>query len=202
MNGDEAMAKHKDVQDTKEPVENTETKEEQPVEHEIAPDEELPVDVGADELSSLRLEIETLKEQLEAEHDRYLRALADFNNYKKRQEQMLESIVQSAKGEVLKKFLPVLDNFERALAAVQETKSFEALAEGIEMTLKQLQSVLEEEGVKPIPAVGEQFDPSLHEAVMSEPSEEAPEHTILAEYEKGYTHNSKVLRASKVKVSK
>ena len=155
-----------------------------------------------------RLETEPLREQLELKtkqvaemQDLYLRALADFNNYKKRHAERFDEQINAANQELILKLLPVMDNFERALAAARESESFAALAEGVEMTLRQMQGILTAEGVEPIPTVGKSFDPALHEAVMSVATDEAPDHTILDEFEKGYTYRSKVIRPAKVRVA-
>ena len=163
--------------------------------------EEPGEEVGADEVSGLRFEVESLKEQLAREHDLYLRALADFNNYKKRHEGASARHIQTANQELILKLLPVVDNFERALSAAMETESFDALAEGVDLTLRQLQSLLAAEGVSPISTVGEQFDPALHEAVLSVTTDDVPDHSILEELEKGYMHKDKVIRPAKVKVA-
>lgn len=170
--------------------------------------EELAEEFCADELTSLRLEIESLREQLEkkaaeAEESRslYLRALADFNNYKKRHAETYDRHLQAANEDLILKLLPVVDNFERALAASREAHSFDSLAEGVELTLRQLQDLLAAEGVEAIPAEGQKFDPELHEAVMSAATDEVPDHTVLEELQRGYTYRSKVIRPAKVKVA-
>ena len=163
--------------------------------------EQLQEEVAADEVSALRLDIESLKEQLARQQDQYLRALADFDNYKKRHEAAYDRHIQVANQELILKLLPAIDNFERALAAARETESFEALAEGVDLTLRQLRDLLAAEGVEVIPTVGEPFDPNVHEAVMSVTTDEAPDHTVVEEFERGYTHKDKVIRPAKVKVA-
>ena len=154
-----------------------------------------------DELTGLRLEVESLKAQLEREHDLHLRALADFNNYKKRHEERHDRHIQAANLELILRLLPVVDNFERALSAARESESSDALAEGVTLTLRQLRDLLVAEGVRQIPAVGEHFDPTLHEAVMSITTDEVPDHTVVEEFETGYTLQDKVIRPAKVKVA-
>ena len=163
--------------------------------------EQLQEEVAADEVSTLRLEVESLKEQLARQQDQYLRALADFDNYKRRHKAAYDRHTQVANQELILKLLPVLDNFERALTAARETESFEALAGGVDLTLRQLRDLLAAEGIEAIPTVGEHFDPNVHEAVMSVTTDEAPDHTVVEELEKGYTHKDKVIRPAKVKVA-
>ena len=170
-------------------------------ENEFEEIEQLQEEVAADEVSALRLEVETLNEQSARQQDQYLRALADFDNYKKRHEAAYDRHTQVANQELIMKLLPVIDNFERALAAARGTESFEALAEGVDLTLRQLQGMLAAEGIEAIPTVGEQFDPNVHEAVMSVTTDEAPDHTVVEEFERGYTHKDKVIRPAKVKVA-
>ena len=161
-----------------------------------------------DKSSQLEADVETLRAELEAartaveeEHSNYLRAMADFTNFKRRRQEEFESHVQFANQELILKLLPIMDNFERALQAAQEKHSFDALAEGVSLTLRQLQESLEKEGVKPIEAVGREFDPMMHEAVMRVESDEHPDNTVVEEVEKGYTQNSRVIRPARVKVA-
>jgi len=138
---------------------------------------------------------------LEDEKNGRLRALADFANYKRRQQEEHGARVQSATQDLIMRLLPVIDNFERAIQAAQENRNFDGLADGVILTLKQLHGLLEKEGVQPIAAVGQEFDPMYHEAVMRVETEEIPENTVVEELEKGYLQGSRVIRPSRVKVA-
>ena len=129
-------------------------------------------------------------------HNNYLRLRADLENIRRRTKNEIASIRQTASEALINRLLPVLDNLERAVSANAEN---EAWKKGVEMVLCQFQEVLAAEGLQPIPAVGEIFNPELHEAVFAEPAD-APEGTILQELQKGYILNGKVIRFSKVKV--
>ena len=129
--------------------------------------------------------------------DSLKRLAAEFENYKKRVDKERIEFVKYAHAEVIARILPVLDSFELAL---KNTTNTEKLIEGVKMIYAQLYSVLEAEGLKPIKATGEKFDPYKHEVLMKEESDK-PEGTVLEEFQKGYILNDKVLRFSKVKIS-
>jgi molecular chaperone GrpE len=162
-------------------------------------------DAGAADLqeriAELEAELDAARKAAEQEHDHYLRALADFSNFKRRRQEELESHIQFANQELILKLLPIIDNFERALQAAQEQHSFDSLAAGVELTLRQLKDMLQKEGVVPIDAVGQEFDPAIHEAVMSVESDEHPDNTVVEELQKGYMQKSRVIRPARVKVS-
>jgi molecular chaperone GrpE len=149
----------------------------------------------------LKSELEEQQKKTAEEHDQYLRALADFNNFRRRHQDEYKQAVQFAAQELILKLLPVLDNFERALQSAEQTQNFEGLIGGVKLTLRQLRDILEREGVKPIKALGEQFDPMMHEAVMRVESDEYPENTVVEELQPGYTHHGRVIRPSAVKVA-
>ena len=124
--------------------------------------------------------------------------MAEFDNFRKRTEKEKASMYIIGAKEIVEKILPVVDNFERGLAQAPEEDAF---AEGIRMIYKQLMTTLEELGVKQIEAVGKEFDPNLHNAVMHIEDEEAGENTIVEEFQKGYTYKDFVVRHSMVKVA-
>lgn len=163
--------------------------------------EMLSEESGAVESSSLQAELEATRRALEEEHNRYLRSLADFSNFKRRRQEEAEAQIKFANQELIIKLLPVIDNFERALQASQANHNFDALAEGVSLTLRQVRDMLEKEGVTPIDAVGQEFDPNIHEAVMRIESDEYPDNTVVEELERGYMQNSRVIRPAKVKVA-
>lgn len=153
-------------------------------------------------LRALEEENALLKQQLAEKHDSLLRTMADFDNFRRRTRQEMEEIRRIALEEFLRSLLRVMDNFERALQAAEESQSFEKLMEGVQLTYRQLQSLLREAGVQPIEAVGKPFDPNFHEAVQRVESPEHPDETVLEEVERGYMIQSRVLRPSRVKVVK
>lgn len=131
-------------------------------------------------------------------NDHYKRILAEFDNYKKRSQKEKESLYSSVLSDVIEVMLPVVDNLENALKAETQDENYK---QGIELVLKQFKDVLKSKGVEEIPAVGETFDPSLHEAVSSvqDPDKNAQE--IVQEYRKGYKIGSRVIRHSMVVVA-
>ncbi len=133
--------------------------------------------------------------------DTLLRTRADFANYKRRTEEEKLSQREILMEKFLKDFLPVADNFERALAASAQTADYDKLIGGVESVYKQMLAVLEKSGVKPMDALHQPFDPQVHEAMGSEPSETHGEGTIIAEVQRGYHIGSKVLRPALVKVA-
>ena len=128
---------------------------------------------------------------------RYLRLMADFQNYKKRVEKEKRDLYSYANENIMNDLLTVMDNFERAL----EHDADENFKEGIEMIFKQLSDVLEKDGLAEIPALGEEFDPNVHSAVMTEETEEYESGKVSGVMQKGYTLNGKVIRPSMVKVA-
>ncbi len=134
----------------------------------------------------------------EALNTKYLRLMADFQNFKRRTEKEKSDIYAFANEKIVKELLDVIDNFERALAAGNDGDKF---LEGMEMILKQLQAVLERAGVTEIKCLGEDFDPNFHNAVMTEDSAEYESGKVTAVLQKGYILNGRVVRASMVKVA-
>lgn len=134
----------------------------------------------------------------EALNERYLRLMADFQNFKRRTEKEKADIYAYANEKIIGELLSVIDNFERALTAGDTSESF---VQGMEMILKQLQGVLEKAGASEINALGEDFDPNFHNAVMMEDSTEYESGKVTAVLQKGYILNSKVIRPSMVKVA-
>lgn len=131
-------------------------------------------------------------------NEKYMRTLAEYDNYRKRTIKEKESIYPEAKAVVVEKFLPVMDNFQRALDSAEDKNPF---YEGVAMVKKQMDEVLSTLGVEEIKAVGEQFNPELHNAVMHVDDEEAGENIIVEEFQKGYKIGDRVIRHSMVKVA-
>ncbi len=162
---------------------------------EVAPDE-----ISAD-FAALQEEMVRLQTDVEEAHNRYLRTLADFDNFRKRQRDETSRLCDSAREGIISNLLPIVDNFERSVQIAEDKHSYDALVEGVALTLRQLRDMLEKEGVAPIEAVGQEFNPELHEALMRVPSDEHPENTVVDELEKGYTLNGKLLRPARVRVA-
>lgn len=139
-----------------------------------------------------------LEKEVASLNDKYLRLVAEYDNYRKRTAKEKESIYPEAKVSVVSQFLPVLDNFERALATSQ---SDDPLYEGVKMIKKQFEEALKNIGVEEIKAVGEKFDPNLHNAVMHIDDESFGENEIVEEFQKGYKMGDRIVRYSMVKVA-
>ena len=139
--------------------------------------------------------------QIEELSDRVKRQMAEFDNYRKRTEREKASMFEMGSRSVIEKMLPVVDNFERGLAAIPEGEKEAAVAKGMEMIYKQLMTTLSEMGVKPIEAVGQPFDPNFHNAVMHIEDDALGENVVSEEFQKGYTHHDSVIRCSMVKVA-
>ena len=140
-------------------------------------------------------------EKIEELTDRVRRQMAEFDNFRKRTEKEKTQMFETGAKSIVEKILPVVDNFERGLAAVTEEEKGSPFVEGMEKIYKQMMTMLEEAGVKPIEAVGQEFDPNLHNAVMHIEDEEFGENIIAEEFQKGYTYRDSVVRHSKVKVA-
>ena len=143
-----------------------------------------------------------LKEQVASLEDRVRRQMAEFDNYRKRTDKEKESMFSMGERSVIEKMLPILDNFERGLAALPEEEKGSSFADGMDKILKQFTKQLEDLGVKPIEAVGKEFDPAYHNAVMQVESEEYEEGVVVQEFQNGYIYKDTVLRHSMVTVAK
>ena len=154
-----------------------------------------PQDEGADPLLK---ELESLKDQVAQQEDKYLRLAAEYDNYRRRTAKEKDSIWNDAKADAAQAFLPVYDNLERALK--QETAD-EAFKKGVEMTMTQLKTVLEKLGITEIQALGQTFDPNLHNAVMHVEDENFGENTVCEVFQAGFMLGDKVIRFAMVKVA-
>lgn len=141
-----------------------------------------------------------MKEKIDELEDRVKRQMAEFDNFRKRTEKEKTAMFETGAKSVIEKILPVVDNFERGLMAIPEEEKGSPFAEGMNMIYKQLMTELENIGVKPIEAVGKEFDPNLHNAVMQVESEEYEEGIVAQELQKGYTYRESVVRHSMVAV--
>lgn len=158
-------------------------------------------DEAADTVEELRAALEAEKQRADHEHDLHLRAVAEFRNFRKREEDRQASLRQFASRELILKLLVIVDDFERALASAADSEDFDALYQGLSLTVRKLEDMLEAEGVRPIEAIGQEFDPMVHEAVMRVEDSERPDNTVVGELQKGYTMGSEVIRPSRVSVA-
>lgn len=142
---------------------------------------------------------------LQAKYDElnnhYIRLAADFDNYRKRQAQERENLLKYGAESTVKKLIEVLDNFDRGLKAIETVEDCEKVKECYNLAYKNFKDNLTKIGLEEIKAEGEEFDPNLHEAVMQTPTSDKPEHTIIAELQKGYKLGDKVLRPTLVNVA-
>ncbi|MBO5113333.1 MAG: nucleotide exchange factor GrpE [Lachnospiraceae bacterium] len=143
---------------------------------------------------------DALKEKIDELEDKVKRQMAEFDNFRKRTEKEKTAMFETGARSVIEKILPVVDNFERGFSSIPEEEKGTSFAAGMEMVYKQLMTELEKMDVKPIPAVGEEFDPNLHNAVMQVESEEYETGVIAQELQKGYTYRGTVVRHSMVAV--
>ena len=144
-------------------------------------------------------DIDRLNADLRREHEMYLRALADFDNYRRRVERERASADRAGKRDVILSVLEVLDSFEAALAHVQQAPP--SVVAGVEAVYRKLLGSLEKHGVKPFTSVGQQFDPLIHEAIGSVPSEQHPPGTVVDELQRGFKLGDELLRPARVRVA-
>ena len=140
------------------------------------------------------------KEKYDELYDKYLRVLAEYDNFKKRSQKEKDDLFGFAVADTIEKLLPVTDNLDRAISALSEDDTSE-FAEGIKMVSKQLYEIFDKIGVAEIEAVGAQFDPNIHNAVMHIDDEEYEQNVVIEEFIKGYKYKDKVIRHSMVKVA-
>lgn len=154
-----------------------------------------------EKILTLEAQLAKAKAKAEEHYDHLLRLQADFDNYRKRSQKEKTELIKYASERLVGELLPVLDNFDRAVSAAKVNPDFTSFSQGVEMILRQMQTALSKEGLKAMDAVGQPFDPNLHEAVLKVASEEHPENTVVEELQKGYYLKEKVLRPCMVKVS-
>jgi molecular chaperone GrpE len=191
------------------------TKEKHP--KEIQKEEEMPdaeISAGeviekAEELSAPETEVDLLKERLSKSEeqikeleDRLLRLAAEFDNYRKRTNKEFSYLVKNANEKLILQLLDTLDNFQRALDSAKTSNDYENFHKGVELIYTHMKDLLAKEGLKEIEALGKPFDPNFHEAVTQAESDEYKEGIVMEEISKGYLLNDRLLRASKVVVSK
>lgn len=140
-------------------------------------------------------------QQIEELTDRVQRQMAEFDNFRKRSEKEKAAMYEIGAKSVVEKILPTIDNFERGFAALTQEQKADPFADGMDKVYRQMMTTLEEIGVKPIEAVGKEFDPNFHNAVMHVEDEEAGENIVVEEFQKGYMYRDSVVRHSMVKVA-
>ncbi len=145
--------------------------------------------------------LKKLQEEYDKLNQQYIRLAADFDNYRKRQAQERENLIKFGTENALKSMLEVLDNFERGQKALENVDDCEKVKESFNLVHKQVFDALTKLGLEEIKAIGEEFDPNFHEAVMQTPTSEHPEHTVINELQKGYKLGDKVLRPTLVNVA-
>lgn len=169
-------------------------------------DTEIVEEVNEEQTSSLEqesnhtAEIERLQAIADENQQRVLRTQADFDNYRKRTQKEKEEFAKYASTKLITELLPVMDNFERAFSTGVEDLN-ESFSKGMNMVFRQLEGVLQAEGLVPMESVGQPFNPEFHQAIMQVESEDYPEGTVVEEIQKGYLLKDKVLRPAMVKVS-
>jgi len=157
-------------------------------------------EASAEDAGEAAEEKDPKQQRIEELEDMVKRQLAEFDNYRKRTEKEKEAMFETGAKSVIEKLLPVVDNFERGLASIPEEEQGSAHAEGMQMIYKQLMGELEKLEVKPIEAVGKEFNPELHNAVMQCESDEYESGIVAQELQKGYTYRDSVIRHSMVAV--
>ena len=166
---------------------------------EEAPEEAAAADAAMqEEIEALKGQVDGLNKDLQEKKDRLLRLQADFDNFRRRLAKEREEISAVVTQNFCKDMLPLLDNFERAMAA--ETKDVEAFQKGVEMIFTQFQEILKKNGLEHIEAVGQKFDPNFHQAVMRVEDPEKEDDTVAQELQKGYIVKGRVIRPSMVQV--
>jgi molecular chaperone GrpE len=155
-----------------------------------------------DHLKEMETRLESVEQEAKEAHDRFLRVSAEFENYKKRSVREMDEFRKFANESLIREMLTVVDNLERALnSSNNDNQANSHIAEGVDMTLKEILKVFEKFNVKPIEALGKPFDPNFHQAAMREETNERPENTVLNELEKGYMIHDRLLRPAMVVVS-
>ena len=166
---------------------------------EEAPEEAAAADAAMqEEIEALKGQVDGLNKDLQEKKDRLLRLQADFDNFRRRSAKEREEISAVVTQNFCKDMLPLLDNFERAMAA--ETKDVEAFQKGVEMVFTQFQEILKKNGLEHIEAIGQKFDPNFHQAVMRVEDPDKEDDTVAQELQKGYMVKGRVIRPSMVQV--
>jgi len=173
------------------------------IEPEATPPEEQIINGDDDPIKELEAKLEAKEKEAVETYDRLLRASAEFDNYKKRSSREMEEFRKFANQSLIKEMLSVVDNLELAMNSTDGHKAIDKdLLQGLEMTHKEILKVFEKFNVKPIDAKGQPFDPTFHEAVMQEETNDSPKNTVINELQRGYMIHDRLLRPSMVVVAK
>jgi len=189
--------KEKEKSNEKEKIEETKPESEQTANSASAEEQTVTDQVKAD----LEEKLKSAEKELENYKDRFLRKAAEFENYKRRVENDQLNLFKYAAESLIIKLLPVIDDFERSLVHLKDAKDVDSIKDGIKLVYDKLMKMLEEQGVKPIEAVGKPFDVHYHEAIMQKKADNVEPHTVIEEFEKGYLYKDRVIRHTKVAVS-
>lgn len=196
VNPEEAVSSEKEIEDTEACSEET------PSETDQKEEDSAKSEAGKKGFFGKKKEKNDPKDdKIEELTDRLQRSMAEFDNYRKRTEKEKSAMFEIGAKDIIERILPVVDNFERGLAAIPEEEKATPFAEGMEKIYKQLVKALEDAGVKPIEAVGMPFDPNFHNAVMHIEDESLGENIVAQELQKGYTYRDTVVRHSMVQVA-
>ena len=173
------------------------------IEPEATPPEEQIINGDDDPIKELEAKLEAKEKEAGESYDRLLRVSAEFDNYKKRSAREMEEFRKFANQSLIKEMLSVVDNLELAMNSTDGHKAIDKdLLQGLEMTHKEILKVFEKFNVKPIDAKGQPFDPTFHEAVMQEETNDSPKNTVINELQRGYMIHDRLLRPSMVVVAK
>jgi len=164
--------------------------------------QESATEVAPGDVQTLRDAMQALADERDQLKDQLLRTMAEFQNFRKRQETERQRMREQVTERVVMDLLPVLDNLERTLASIERGATLESVAEGIKGVERQMRSALENVGVKRMQAVGQPFDPEHHDAIAIEASEEHEHDTVMDEVEPGYKLNDRTVRPARVRVAK
>lgn len=197
----------KNAQETEEAEAETEEKAEEETEEKEAEETEAKTEESEEDKKSEKKlfgkknKKDKKDEKIEELTDRLTRQMAEFDNFRKRTDKEKSQMYEVGAKDIIEKILPVVDNFERGLDAVKEEDKEDPFVQGMEKVYKHLMTTLEEIEVKPIEAVGKEFDPNFHNAVMHVDDENFGENTVAEEFQKGYTYRDSIVRHSMVKVA-
>ncbi len=197
----------KNAQETEEDEAETEEKAEEETEEKEAEETEAKTEESEEDKKSEKKlfgkknKKDKKDEKIEELTDRLTRQMAEFDNFRKRTDKEKSQMYEVGAKDIIEKILPVVDNFERGLDAVKEEEKDDPFVQGMEKVYKHLMTTLEEIEVKPIEAVGKEFDPNLHNAVMHVEDENFGENIVAEEFQKGYTYRDSIVRHSMVKVA-
>lgn len=198
-NAEEETNMNDNVQEDLQQTPESEARQEEVVEESQGAAEEVTAEAGSDAGASA--ELEKLRAENEEYQQRLLRTQADFDNFRRRTVKEKEELGKYASAKLITELLPVIDNFERALGTAGESADASSYAKGVEMIFRQLEGILKAEGLTPMDAEGQPFNPEFHQAIMQVESDEHEEGIVVEVVQKGYLLKDKVLRPAMVKVS-